>query len=540
VTNTRCAPAVRKAAKVAVVNPGVRSTWAGKVEMPLPDNGTTTLPTASQARDLATDDLMDEPLRATSLAATQSRAPATRLPGWIGAALRIAGPLAGSVLAGILAAGSGTPLESTGLAALALLAGALIVGHEPSWARLLPLMGAVARAAGPLLGAILLLAMDALGALPGLDPADVWLVLSVSVGVALITGPIGRRAVAGRRRVRIAVIGSTRSTDSLGRELRLSNSDQYEVVGRVTFEDDPSGAEDGEVRLLGTLSELGTLVERYDVDLLLMTGEPPRMAVFEEIARSCLHLPVRLRELSGFYEEAFGHVAVAEINAAWFQWIVHPKYRAKALPGERALDLVVAGVFGLAVLPLLGLFALLIRRDGGPVFFKQVRIGEGGVPFTIYKLRTMREDANAKWATADDQRVTRIGRFLRRTHLDEMPQVMNVLRGEMSVVGPRPEQPAFVDRLERVVPYYQRRHLMKPGLTGWAQVRCGYAGSEVGSAWKVCHDLYYLKHRSLLLNLVILCETVRTLVADPQYTAEPASVDFIVAPTRTAIDAGIS
>ncbi len=116
--------------------------------------------------------------------------------------------------------------------------------------------------------------------------------------------------------------------------------------------------------------------------------------------------------------------------------------------------------------------------------------------------------------------------------------MLNVLRGEMSVVGPRPEQPAFVDRLETVVPFYQRRHLMKPGLTGWAQVRCGYAGSEIGSAWKVCHDLYYLKHRSLALNLVILCETVRTLVADPQYTAEPASVDFILAPTRTPLDAG--
>ena len=99
--------------------------------------------------------------------------------------------------------------------------------------------------------------------------------------------------------------------------------------------------------LLGSLDDLGAIAERHDIGLLLMTGEPPRMAVFEEVAQSCLHLPVRLRELSGFYEEAFGHVAVAEINAAWFQWIVHPKYRAQALPGERALDLLVAGVAGL-------------------------------------------------------------------------------------------------------------------------------------------------------------------------------------------------
>jgi lipopolysaccharide/colanic/teichoic acid biosynthesis glycosyltransferase len=267
-----------------------------------------------------------------------------------------------------------------------------------------------------------------------------------------------------------------------------------------------------------------------------MTGEVPRMQVFEEIAASCLHLPVRLRELSGFYEEVFGHVAVAEINAAWFQWIVHPKYRAGHSLGERVLDLVVAAVVGVVALPLLGLLALIIRRDGGPALFRQPRIGEGGREFTILKLRTMRVGAPPEWATESDTRVTAIGRFLRRTHLDELPQILNVLRGEMSIVGPRPEQPEFVDRLEQVVPFYQRRHLMKPGITGWAQVRCGYAGSEVGSAWKVCHDLYYLKHRSLSLNLVILAETLRTLVADPQYSAEPQSVHFILAPTETPID----
>jgi exopolysaccharide biosynthesis polyprenyl glycosylphosphotransferase len=481
---------------------------------------------------------MDEQMRVAATAAVDDRKPATWSPWWVAAAARLVGPLAGGFLAFILAQPDGTPFESAGLATLALLAGGLVVGREPSWASLLPLMGSVARALGPLLGAVLLIVLQALGALPGLGPGDVWFVLTLSVGVALVAGPIARNSLDRRRRIRIAVIGSTRSTDSLGRELRLAEEAQFEVVGRITFAGDPSPVGGGEVRTLGDLADLGALVEHYDVDLLLMTGEPPRMAVFEEVARSCLHLPVRLRELSGFYEEVFGHVAVAEINAAWFQWIVHPKYRAKALPGERVLDLLVAGVAGLIAAPLLGLIALIIRRDGGPVFYRQVRVGAGGKPFTIIKLRTMRVGSDRGWATADDDRVTPIGRILRRTHLDELPQVWNVLRGDMSVVGPRPEQPAFVDRLETVVPFYQRRHLMKPGLTGWAQVRCGYAGSDIGSAWKVCHDLYYLKHRSIWLNVVILCETVRTLVADRQYTAEPSSVDFILAPTRTAIDGG--
>jgi hypothetical protein len=108
----------------------------------------------------------------------------------------------------------------------------------------------------------------------------------------------------------------------------------------------------------------------------------------------------------------------------------------------------------------------------------------------------------------------------------------------MSIVGPRPEQPEFVEHLEKLVPFYARRHLVRPGLTGWAQVRCGYAGSDLGSAWKVAHDLFYLKHRSFRLNLVILGETLRTLVADPQYAAEPTSVEFILAPTRTECEGG--
>jgi lipopolysaccharide/colanic/teichoic acid biosynthesis glycosyltransferase len=183
---------------------------------------------------------------------------------------------------------------------------------------------------------------------------------------------------------------------------------------------------------------------------------------------------------------------------------------------------------GFVAVPMFALFALLIRRDGGPVFFKQTRIGEGGRPLTLYKLRTMKvADPNAQWASPDDPRVTAIGRLLRKTHLDELPQLLNVLRGEMSLVGPRPEQPEFVIRLEEVLPFYQRRHLLKPGLTGWAQVRCGYANSDVGSAWKLSHDLYYLKHRSMAFDLAIIGETFRTLFADRRFSIEPKWVPFI-------------
>jgi lipopolysaccharide/colanic/teichoic acid biosynthesis glycosyltransferase len=164
--------------------------------------------------------------------------------------------------------------------------------------------------------------------------------------------------------------------------------------------------------------------------------------------------------------------------------------------------------------PLVLVLALLVRLDGGPAIFAQERIGEGGHPFRLYKLRTMLVGSGdvAAWARKGDPRTTAIGRILRRTHLDELPQLVNVLRGEMSLVGPRPEQPEFVELLERLLPFYQRRHLIRPGLTGWAQVRCGYANSERDAAWKLCNDLYYVKHRSLGLDLLLLAETAGLLL----------------------------
>jgi exopolysaccharide biosynthesis polyprenyl glycosylphosphotransferase len=450
---------------------------------------------------------------------------------------RLVAPLVGGVTAAVLALPDATTLEMAVLAFISLLAGNLAVGRTPSWGGLLPLMGVLFGAAGPALGFVLLLLIDVAGGLPGLSRGDITVIGLTATPAAMVAAIAGRRLRSGRGRIRVALIGSSESADSLSRELRLSGEERYDIIGRIGFPGDRPRPTDGEITCLGPLQRLGGIVERDTIDLLLMSGEAPRMQVFDEIARSCLHLPVRLRELSSFYEEVFGHVAVAEINAAWFQWILHPKYRDHHSLAERVLDVLVATFAGIVTAPLLALFAILIRRDGGPVLFSQTRVGEGGRPFTIYKLRTMRVGAGDEWAAADDSRVTAIGRFLRRTHLDELPQIINVLRGEMSIVGPRPEQPDFVERLEEVVPFYRRRHLMKPGITGWAQVRCGYAGSEVGSAWKVCHDLYYLKHRSLGLNLIILGETIRTLVADPQYSAEPVSVRFILAPTETPLEA---
>lgn len=432
---------------------------------------------------------------------------------------------AGALTTVVLGGEAGLPIETGAVAFVALFTVGAAMAREPQWASLLPLMGTLARLRGALLGAAVVAALDGLTPLPEIGVLDGIVVAAATGATALATRRVLLR-LAPERRVRVAVMGSAISADSLDRELRVAHQGGFEVVGRIDVAED---GEQGEVPTIGSLGHLGATVAEHDIGLLLMTGEAPRLTVFDEVARSCLDLPVRLRELAGFYEDLFGHVPVAEINASWFQYIIHPKYRAHAGPAKRAIDVLTAGLIAIPGLPLVGLLAVLVRSDGGPAFFRQRRIGEGGQPFTILKLRTMRVNTATAWAAEHDERITRVGRLLRRTHLDELPQLVNILRGEMSIVGPRPEQPAFVEQLEAAIPFYERRHLVKPGLTGWAQVRCGYAGSELGSAWKVCHDLYYVKHRSLALDLVILGETLRTLVADPQYTAEPSNVNFILA-----------
>ena len=191
---------------------------------------------------------------------------------------------------------------------------------------------------------------------------------------------------------------------------------------------------------------------------------------------------MRLIEASQFYEELLGHVPVGQINAAWFQYIMHPRYRSTPTISKRLFDFAVGSVALVAFAPLIALFAVAIKlSDGGPVFYRQRRIGEGGRDFEMVKLRSMRPAAQAdgaQWSSRDDDRVLPVGRIMRKLHIDELPQLWNVLRGEMTLVGPRPEQPELVGELERRFPHYERRSLVKPGITGWAQVRCGYAGTE--------------------------------------------------------------
>jgi lipopolysaccharide/colanic/teichoic acid biosynthesis glycosyltransferase len=312
------------------------------------------------------------------------------------------------------------------------------------------------------------------------------------------------RAIVGRH-TRLAFVGNAAAAARVAHDLQHADVRRFELVGRIADDREVSGGPP----VLGALSGLRAALVDGRVDVLVVGSGVPRLEVFEEFADSCLDLRVCMTELPDLYEHAFGYVPVSEINAAWFARIVDGRSRQPAAWVKRALDLAMVGAVGVVAVPALALLAYLVRRDGGPALYAQTRIGERGRPFRLYKLRTMQlaQDDHARWTADDDPRVTRLGRILRSTHLDELPQLWNIARGEMSFVGPRPEQRAFVEHLERVLPHYQRRHLVRPGLTGWAQVRCGYAGSEVGSAWKLCNDLYYSEHRSLGVDLLVLAET---------------------------------
>jgi exopolysaccharide biosynthesis polyprenyl glycosylphosphotransferase len=445
------------------------------------------------------------------------------------------GPVAAGITAAVIARSEAGRPAAAALATVVFVAAAALAARLGRHSFVLPLMRHLRVAAGPMAGTIVLALGDAGAGTNFWGDAQ----LAIIFFAGLAGGTIGHRALPAVRRSgmvakRIAVIGTSATTATIGRELDQAGIASIEVAGRIGSAAD--------VEQLGTLDDLGRLVVEHEIDLLVLTRTASRLQVFEEMTRSCLDLPVRMIDLTSFCERTFGHVPVSEMNAAWFQYLMHPSFRRRAAIGKRAIDIAIATVAGIAFMPVLLVAAPLIRRDGGTVFFKQIRVGEGGRLFTIHKLRTMAvapASLSSEWTTKNDPRVTRIGRFLRRSHLDELPQVLNVLKGEMSIVGPRPEQPAYVSRLERTVPFYSRRHLIKPGITGWAQIRCGYSGSVQGSAWKMCHDLYYVKHRSLGLDLLIIGETFRSLFADKQFAQEPEELSAFAVTTPSSADAAL-
>jgi sugar transferase (PEP-CTERM system associated) len=224
-------------------------------------------------------------------------------------------------------------------------------------------------------------------------------------------------------------------------------------------------------------------------------------------------------ELMEFFERETGKIRVDLVNPGWL--IFSPGFRISRLRAfsSRTVDLLTSAGLFLVSWPIMLLVALAIKLEDGvsaPVLYRQCRVGKGGVPFQVLKFRSMSVDAEAdgqaKWAEANDSRITRVGNVLRNVRLDELPQVFNVLRGQMSLVGPRPERPEFVQELKKSIPYYDERHAVKPGVTGWAQLKYSYGASEEDAIEKLQYDLYYIKNQSLMLDIMIILQTVEVVL----------------------------
>jgi sugar transferase (PEP-CTERM system associated) len=267
-------------------------------------------------------------------------------------------------------------------------------------------------------------------------------------------------------------------------------------------------------RILPLGSSLPETVRDLGVDEVVVAVRERRGGVLPlRQLLDCKLAGVRVLDLSTYFERSLGQVRLDSLRASWL--IFGDGFRQGVLRSiiKRVFDIAASLLLLALAWPIMLVTALLILlEDGAPVFYRQERVGQGGRTFRVIKFRSMRNDAERdgrpRWASSNDDRVTRIGRLIRKLRIDELPQILNVLKGDMSLVGPRPERPYFVDQLTRDIPYYAVRHSVKPGVTGWAQVRYHYGASVDDAVQKLQYDLYYVKNHSLFLDLVVMFETV--------------------------------
>ncbi len=350
--------------------------------------------------------------------------------------------------------------------------------------------------------------------------------LVIAAAALLDTGAAPLRLVAASLLGFLAVAGwdvrrhRTRTTERPLRVLGLGAGEEAARLSSVFDKREAHGVElvgfvgnlsHAVVPVLGELDDLSEVVRAHHIDAIVLTANRQRLPLLEHLLD--VDSTPAVLELTDLYERAFGCVPVEEINAAWFIEALALQRRLHNSTPRRFADLVVSALAGVVLTPLMLLVALAIKLDSpGPVLYRQVRVGEGGRRFTIVKFRSMRTDAEAagapQWASERDPRVTRVGAVIRRCRIDELPQLWNVMRGEMALVGPRPERPELVAEIARQLPFYEPRHLVRPGITGWAQVYAPYAASVEETLEKLSYDLYYVKHQSFATDAGIMLSTL--------------------------------
>ena len=406
------------------------------------------------------------------------------------------------------------PLAATGFA-LSLLGGLIATGCYQRDTRDLPLQLAWRVLLGVSAGLLIFLLLHRWFANSPLPLAMLALAGTLAlVGIAsnrLLCASANERLFARR----VLVLGAGERAQRIESLRRASDRSGVQLVAFVRHGEAQTRV--NAARLVLPSASLATLARRFAATEIVVALDDRRVGFPEQELLDCKMQGIQVTEDIAFLERQRGRVLLDGLGAGDLIFADGYTQAVKGGRLKRTIDLLVAACLIVLTLPLMLLVSLAIMIEtGAPVVYVQERVGQGGRVFRLYKFRSMRQDAEANgqavWAQQGDRRITRLGRFLRQTRLDELPQLFNVLAGDMSLIGPRPERPSFVAALEQEIPYYALRHCVKPGITGWAQICFPYGASTADAREKLQYDLYYLKNYSLLLDFMILCQTAQVIL----------------------------
>jgi len=365
-------------------------------------------------------------------------------------------------------------------------------------------------------GLALVLVAPLLFLFPGLIERNFFLITLISQTILLLAWRtvLERRLLAKMGRQRVLIVGAGARARRIREALEMRGAMIFEFVGCTADRLEESTSTS--CRRVGPSTEVSDLVQQERIDHVVVAQDNPRDVFPAEALMRLKQRGVAISEGEYFYERLMGKILTDYVRPSVLIFTASPMHHTLQIWLKNTIDFCVAMALLIGTLPVMIVTAIVIKLTSpGPIVYSQQRVGLGGRVFTIYKFRSMRSDAEkdgAKWAVLNDCRVTPIGKFIRKTRIDELPQLLNVLKGEMSMVGPRPERPQFVETLKKDIPFYDLRHTMRPGLSGWAQVRYKYGASIDDAHEKLRYDLYYVKNYSLFLDLTILLETTKVVV----------------------------
>ena len=314
---------------------------------------------------------------------------------------------------------------------------------------------------------------------------------------------------------RILVVGTGEKANLINTQFkRKTDRRGFKIVGFVAVRGEDVLVEPHNV--IKHNATLMSIVEEYDVDEIVLAITDRRKGFPVDELLDCKMSGVEVADIASLFERQSGRILIDLLHPSWLIFSDGFSHGLARDAIKRTFDIIASSLLLLATFPIMLVAALLIfLEDRGPVFYSQIRVGKNWKLVNVLKFRSMRTDAEkngAQWAQANDDRVTKIGKFIRKTRIDELPQMLNVLRGDMSFVGPRPERPEFVEQFSQSIPFYAERHRVKPGVTGWAQISYPYGASEKDTIEKLQYDLYYVKNYSIFLDLTILFQTAEVIL----------------------------